>query len=266
MSAFRRYLALASATVQIRMAYRTAFLLGVISNILILLSLYYLWRTLYAGRDTLGGFSWAEMQTYLVLTFATNLVVGWYSEITITMRILDGSVATDLLKPLDFQLARLAETVAGALFESVIALLIIVVVAVVLGGLLLPPDAGAGLLSAVSFALGSLAKFGTVYLACLLSFWTVNGWGISWARIAVTQLFSGALVPLPFLPDWLRTIAEWSPFPGMVYLPTAIYLGRVGPAAAAWALVGQAAWAVGLLLVGRWAWDAAMRKVTIHGG
>jgi ABC-2 type transport system permease protein len=265
-SALRRYLALASATVQIRMAYRTAFLLGVISNILILLSLYYLWRTLYAGRDTLGGFSWAEMQTYLVLTFATNLVVGWYTEITISVRILDGSVAIDLLKPVDFQFARLAETVAGALFEGAIALVIVGVIAVGLGGLLLPPNALVGLLSGTSFVLGLLVKFGVVYLCCLFSFWTVNGWGIFWARDAVMQLFSGALVPLPFLPGWLRTIAEWSPFPGMVYLPTGIYLGRIGPAAAGWALLGQAAWAVALLFVGRWAWHGAMRKVTIHGG
>ena len=67
------------------------------------------------------------------------------------------------------------------------------------------------------------------------------------------------------MPDWLRELCEVLPFQGMVYLPGSIFLGRAGDGAVS-ALAVQAAWALGLLLLGRLAFAAAARKVTIHGG
>ena len=260
-----RYLALASAAVQQRVAYRNAFFLGIASQLLVALSLIYLWQAVYAGRPAVSGFSWPQLKTYLLLTFFTNMVIGWHSEMAVVGKILDGSVAIDLLKPLDFQAARLIETLGVALFEGAVMLLVLAALAAALGGIQLPPDLGTLSLALLSFGLGALIKFGVVYLTCMLAFWTHNGWGIVHARMALTQLFSGALVPLPFMPEWLRSWAEALPFQGMVYLPSSIYLGRVGDGVFG-ALGSQAVWAAALLITGRLAFAQAMRKVTIHGG
>lgn len=265
MSLVGRYAALASAAVQQRMAYRNAFLLSVVSQLLVALSLIYLWQAVYAGRPALSGFTWPELKTYLLLTFFTNVVIGWHSEMAVVGRILDGSVAIDLLKPLDFQAARLVEILGVALFEGAVMLLVLAVLALALGGIEFPPDLATLGLALLSFGLGALIKFGVLYLTCMLAFWTNNGWGIVHARMAVTQLFSGALVPLTFMPEWLRGLAEALPFQGMVYLPSTIYLGRLGDGVFG-ALGSQAAWAVALLVTSRLAFAQAMRKVTIHGG
>jgi hypothetical protein len=134
MKGLAKYVALAGATIQQRVAFCTAFLLSLVSQILVLLSLFYLWRTLYAGRASMGGYDWPQMETYLVLTFFITAIVGWQSEVFIVVRIQDGSVATDLLKPLDFQGARLAETLGAALFEGLIAGGLAVMIAAALGG------------------------------------------------------------------------------------------------------------------------------------
>lgn len=264
MSELARYLALASAALQQRLAYRNAFLLGLLSQLLVVLSMLYLWRAVYAGRPTLQGFDWPELKTYVLLTFFSNVVLGWTSEMAIVSRVLDGSVAVDLLKPLDFQLARLSETLAVTLFEAVVVLLVLALVALALGGIIVPTDARTLGFAVVSFSLGVLIKFGVVYLVCLLGFWTNNGWGLVNGRIALTQLFSGALVPLPFMPGWLESIAQALPFQAMVYLPSTLYLGRQPDP---WAALGvQATWAVALLGLGRLAFARAVRQVTIHGG
>ena len=55
-------------------------------------------------------------------------------------------------------------------------------------------------------------KFLIVYACGLLCFWTQNFIGVQWARLAIVNLLSGALVPLAYLPHWLGTLAAWSPF------------------------------------------------------
>lgn len=261
-----KYIALGSATFQQRVAYRNVFFMTLAGQVMLLLSIYFVWRALYAGRSSLGGFSWSEMQTYMILTFFGNAVVGMHSEMMISYRILDGSVAIDLLKPLDYQTARLVETVTTALIEGVIAIAAAVVVALLLGANLWPTSSLAGVLGALSFVLGVLIKFGVVYLSGMVCFWTTNGWGIAWAQMSVSQLFSGALVPLPFLPEWLRVTAEWLPFKGMIYSPIVIYLGRVDFPTAGRMLALQAAWVLALWVLGRICWRLMMRKVIIHGG
>lgn len=261
-----KYLALGNATFQQQLAYRNVFFISLAGHTTLLFSMYYLWEALYSGKSNLGGFDWVEMQTYLLLTFFGSALVSMHSEMMVSYRILDGSVAIDLLKPLDYQTARLAETLTTALLEGLGALLVVSVVAAILGASLWPSSGLYGLLGFVSFGLGVLIKFGVIYLSGMVCFWTTNGWGVSFAQTAVSQLFSGALVPLPFLPGWLRVIADWLPFKGMIYSPISIYLGRVDLPESARILGWQALWVVGLWVLGKSCWSIMMRKVTIHGG
>ena len=265
MKELSRYLALASAALQQRLAYRNAFLLSIVSNLLVFSSLVYVWQAVYAGKSSLQGFTWPELQTYLLLTFFTNVVIGWHSEMAIVARVLDGSVATDLLRPFDFQLARMVETLGVALFEAAVMLPVLLAVALALGDIRAPADTTTFLLALGSFVLGAVIKFAILYITCILAFWTQNGWGIVNARMAIARLFSGALVPLPFMPDGLRAIAEVLPFQATVYLPSMIYLGRAGDHVFR-ELAAQALWAVALLGIGRLSFGFAMKKVTIHGG
>jgi ABC-2 type transport system permease protein len=259
------YVALAGAAMRQRLVYRNSFLTGVASHLFFALALIYFWRAVFAGRETLHGFSWPELETYLLLTFCTNVVLGWNTEMAIVLRILDGRMAVDLLRPSDFQLARMAEGFGVALLESVMMIVVLVGVALVLGGISPPRDLATLVLALSSFGLGLVIKFAIMYITCVLAFWTHSSWGIAHARTALVRLFSGGLVPLSFMPEWLRELSEALPFQGIVYLPSTVYLGR-SSTSVGYALATQAGWAVALLLVGRTAFARGLRKVTIHGG
>lgn len=266
MTAAFKYFALASATAQQRLAYRSGFLLNQLTGVIWFLATYYLWQALFSGRGEMAAFTWPQLKTYLILTHLSHVVIGWSTEWMLAGSIRDGSAAMDLLKPVDYQIARFSETLGAAGFEATMTLPILIALAVAIGGFVLPPDAMHGVLATVSFALGLMVKFGIVYISSLFCFWTTSGWGVIVARHAISNLFSGALVPLAFLPGWLQSTCAVLPFKDMLHTPVSVYLGRLGPEAAVRAVIVQAAWALALWLAGRALWRGIVRTITINGG
>ena len=63
-----------------------------------------------------------------------------------------------------------------------------------------------------------------------------------------------------------RAIAAVLPFQGMISTPALTYLGKLDGPTTALMLAVQAAWAVGLIVLGRLVWGRAVRVVTINGG
>ena len=83
---------------------------------------------------------------------------------------------------------------------------------------------------------------------------------------AITNLLSGALIPLAFFPNGVGAALRWLPFAGITDTPARLYLGQLTGAHATLAVALEVAWTVVLLALGRGIWRAATREVTIHGG
>ncbi|MCR8633088.1 ABC transporter permease [Paenibacillus radicis (ex Xue et al. 2023)] len=262
----RKYVTLAQISMQNSIAYRSSFIINIVGSLLLLVSMMYLWKAIYAERTEVGGFTWEAMKAYLLITFISNSVLSYTSEGRIAGKIRDGSVSLDLLKPLDFQKARFAETLGTSLFEGTVTILLTVSVLAFFSGVQMPAGFTAWLLFAISLLAALLVKFGVVYLAGLCCFWTDSYYGISLARAAITNLLSGALAPLAFFPDWLKSICLLLPFQGIVHIPASIYLGQASSLEAVRMVAVQLVWGIVLWLLGKLLWSIAVKKVTIHGG
>ena len=128
---------LASVSLQSVLAYRGNFLLGMLGPVFFLLTMLYLWRTLLEhGAES--GFDYEQMKAYLIAAFICGSVVSMWTDFTIADRVLEGMVALDLTKPIDYQLARLAEALGILVFELVSALLAAAIVLAVFGGAPMP--------------------------------------------------------------------------------------------------------------------------------
>ncbi|WP_127533249.1 ABC transporter permease [Paenibacillus kobensis] len=261
----RAYMSLAVRNMQNALAYRLTYIMGFIANFIVLIAMYALWSTIYEGRDELAGMTWMQMKTYLLVAFICNAAITFYSETRISGKILDGSVSIDLLKPLDFQKARFAETLGSTVIEGGLTAVIVIIVLLFTSGFL-KPDFAHAVLFILSLGASLFVKFGIVYLAGLLCFWTTGAVGIVWARMAVTSLFSGSLVPLAFFPGWLEKLSLAMPFQGIVHTPAAIYMQQLTMTEALGAFAAQCAWAVALWYAGKLVWSRAVRQITIHGG
>jgi len=262
---WRAYSSLATRSMQNTLAYRLSYVVNFASSFVLLIAMYALWNAIYAGREELAGMSWAQMKTYLIISFISNSLLSYYSETRISGKILDGSVSADLLKPLDFQKARLAETLGSTVIEGGLTVIITATVLAAASGIF-KPDFIHSLLFILSVLASLLVKFGIVYIAGLLCFWSTGSLGIVWARMAVTSLFSGALVPLSFFPSWLEKLSLVLPFQGIVHTPASIYLEEVNVWGALGLLALQCAWVCVLWLCGKLMWSWAVRQITIHGG
>ena len=82
----------------------------------------------------------------------------------------------------------------------------------------------------------------------------------------VGEFFTGAVVPLPFMPDKLRKVMEILPFGSMQNAPFRIYSGNLAGLEAIGTVLLQLFWLVVLAGLGFWLMDRALRRVVIQGG
>ncbi len=262
----RKYLFIVQQSFQRVLAYRASFVLGLGVPLLQVAALYYFWMAVYAGATRPGGLSWHQMVTYLCVAFAVNELVGWGVESSIGRAIRDGSIAMELLKPLDYQLYKLCEATGTMLLQGLLVALLTFALAIGLLSIAVPADLVTLMLFLLSVALGVLVAFSLSYITGLAYFWTTNHWGLVQTKRWLVSLTSGTLVPLVFFPEWLRGIAMALPFQAIVHTPLTIYLGLLPEAGRLQALLVQLFWAVALWFAARLLFAQAIKRVTVQGG
>lgn len=260
----RAYRALSATALKSVLAYRFQFFMGMLGSTFLLLTMLYLWRTILANGAQ-AGFSWPQMKAYLLVAFVANSVVSFYTDWRMAVRIRDGLVAVDLTKPIDYQRARFAEALGFAAFEYASGTMLVLLALLFFGGVPVPHGVHL-VLFLVSMLLVMPLKFSIVYATALLCFWTHNYMGINWARLAITNLMSGVIIPLAFFPGWLHSLASVLPFQGMAYTPAILFLDRLSVRGAVVAVLVQLGWTIALWFAAAAAWRAASRRLTVHGG
>jgi viologen exporter family transport system permease protein len=260
----RAYTAQARAVALGLLQYRTNVLLGMVAYLVQLVALLAVWRVLLV-QSPVQGFTWPQMQAYLLVAFASGALLSITGDFRMAFRIQSGMVALDLVKPVDYQRSRFAEAIGGLWMEVLIVLAAGAGVAILLGGVTVPAGPSVALF-AISMLLLVPLKFLILYVTSLACFWTQSYMGVQWARIAVVNLLSGALIPLTYLPDWLGTAAKWSPFAGLTSTPALIYSGRVGIGEGLLLVAVQLGWVVALWFGARLLWRSAVRQLTVNGG
>ena len=100
----------------------------------------------------------------------------------------------------------------------------------------------------------------------LISFWTLQTWGLLETYYFANQFFTGALVPLWFFPPWLRQLANLLPSQAQTFIPLAIYIGQVPAHEIPTALGIQVGWVIVLLALVWVVWQRTMRRVVVQGG
>jgi ABC-2 type transport system permease protein len=263
----RLYLELAKKSFQRQVAYRTATLAGLITNVFfgvlrasILIAVY------NAQTNSVPNYSVRDAITYTGLTqaFIGALTLwGWFEMIN---SIKSGEVASDLSRPYDYYNFWLARDLGRSVFQLVTRGVLGMLVFIVFFGASVPTSLSQWLLLTISLLLALLLSFSWRFLASAVAFWTTDA--VGWMRIASLGILlpTGFMIPLAFMPVWLQTLCYLTPFPGMINTPVDIYLGRTTGGAALSLIALQVGWAIVLMMLGRLAAYAGRRKLTIQGG
>lgn len=248
-------------------AYRGAALGGLVANVVFgFLKVSVLTAAVAAGGGALGGYDEAAIVAYAWLSQALLGSVNLFGRTDLADRIKDGSVAVDLLRPLDVQTATTAQEVGRALFQLLPRGVPILVLAALVGGMRLPTDPATLALGATSALLAVVLSHLLVYLVAATGFWTVETRGVQVLYMIVSGFLAGLFVPVTLFPAWLYGLALATPFPSLLQVPIDVISGRVGGAAALGVVGVQVAWVAGVYAVGNLMTRAGRKRLEVQGG
>lgn len=202
-------------------------------------------------------------QTFLMLFMA------WRIEGEILSGISDGNIAYELCRPIriyDMWFARTAAyRVSGTLLRCIPVFTVTLLIPAPYG-LSLPPDPQTAALFLVSLLLGLLVMTGIGVLMYVCCCFTISIQGIRIFYGAASELLSGQIVPLPFMPEAVRRVVSVLPFASVQDVPLRIYSGNLGGAAAIRSVGLQVVWLVVLVAAGRLLAGRAERRMVLQGG
>ena len=248
------------------MTYRAAAMAGLATNLFFGLLRAAILLALYGDRQEVEGYTIAGIITYTGLTQAVIAYLslfGWYD---LMMSVYNGDVGSDLLKPMSYFRFWLAQDLGRATVNFLLRGVAVMVIYAFMFDLVYPRTAVQILALLITIILSWLLSFAWRFLINLAAFWTPNARGIGRFGYMLVWFFSGFLMPLRFLPEWVQTIAYFTPFPHFMNTVVDVYLGILTGEALFLTLLIQTAWAVGLVLVGQLVLRTAVKRLVILGG
>jgi viologen exporter family transport system permease protein len=184
-------------------AYPWATVAGVFTNTIFGFIQAYILLAVYRHRAVVGGYDPADSVTYVWLVQALLMTVQVFGWQELALRVREGSIATDLSRPIDPQRYWLAYDLGRApyhfLFRGVAPF--------VLGALLFRlhyPSTLAAFLFVVSLVLAVVVSLGFRFLYNLPAFWLLDIRGVVLLVVSVSLFFSGAIIPVAYFPAWLK--------------------------------------------------------------
>ncbi len=214
------------------------------------------------GLQALTSYIWLQ-QAFLSLFF----IYAWETELFEAAR--TGSVAYELVRPVNLYGMWTVRTLALRLSRAALRAVPVILVAVLVPapyGLRLTVSPGVVLLFAVSMGLMLWVVVALEMICYGASFHMTYSAGLNTLLAALMDLLSGSIVPLPFFPKGLRTVAELSPFGAMQNVPLRIFGGDIPLAQIPFYMGLQLFWAVALTAVGYALMHTGLRRCTVAGG
>ena len=101
----KKYITLTRAGIIEALQFRLATVVMVIGNLLYLIVVYFLWKSIYAsaGTDVVNGMTFSDTLIYLVLATALFNFMEMYTVWEIGRSIQSGKIVLDLLKPIEYR-------------------------------------------------------------------------------------------------------------------------------------------------------------------
>jgi ABC-2 type transport system permease protein len=262
----KRYLVLTRGVFMTIVTYRFGFFFTLIGNLLYIVLVYFLWRGIYQGAETIRGMTFDQALVYLALASSIFVLLKTWTEWSMSRMIRDGSIATELIKPIDFQLNLLFGTAGFALCNLMVITLPSVLVLFLAFGVKIDTGIGLAFLP-IALLFAFLISFNLDYMVGTSGFYTESLWGISMTKEIVTTLLSGTLVPLQFFPEAIQRVLELLPFQAIYHVPLMLITSADLTFADCLRLLGtQVFWAVALFSISRLFFSRALRVLTVSGG
>lgn len=213
-----------------------------------------------ANAGSVAGYSAVALTWYVATSEAATMPINARLIEDIGFAINDGTVATEMLRPVSLLTLRVATELGRAMPRLVACIGVGVVLALLVGGA--PPSVPALLLAVPSLVLAVGCNLVAMHAFAGAGFWlrdTRSSWFLYQKFVF---LIGGMLIPLEVLPAAVSGVARLLPFMAMAYAPARLASGHVEP----YLLLVQAGWLLVLWLVAVNVYGAGERRLQEAGG
>jgi ABC-2 type transport system permease protein len=248
------------------LAYRVNYYSGILIYTLNIGVNYFTWKAIYGDGEALGGFTAAQMTTYVAVSWMARAFYFNNLDREISTDIRDGSIAIQFIRPYNYVLVKMMQGLGEGMFRFMLFMIPGMAIAMLLFPVSLPkePSAWAGFLVMLFFSFLINSQINVI--TGLLAFFVENNEGMMRMKRVVVDLFSGLIVPISLFPGWLSSVLEVLPFQAITYLPGSVFTGRV-QGVGIWNVLGvQVIWFLLLLIPIVWLYHAARKRLFVQGG
>lgn len=266
----RKYLSFFRIRFAAGLQYRTAAWAGISTQFFWGFMNILMYQAFYRSGQKAFPMAFEQLTSYIWLQQAfLAMFMTWFYDNEIFGHITSGSIAYELCRPCDLYGMWYVKNMAIRLSRVVLRCIPILFVAALLPspyGITLPHSISAAGMFLVSMALGFLVMIAFNMLVYISAFYTISPMGIRILITSVLEFLCGAVIPIPFFPDWLQPVMYALPFGSMQNTPFLIYTGHLSLAECGQAILLQCFWLIVLLMIGRWLMHHALKKVIVQGG
>ena len=211
-----------------------------------------------------------ELTTYMWLGQAFfTLFFMYYRDTELFEMIKSGNVSYELVRPKNLYFMWYVKTIAQRLSDVVLRFLPVIIVAVLLPepyNLGLPKSPVHFLLFLITLSFGALLMTAVVMIYPIVTMKTLDEKGITVIVMAIADIFSGGVIPIPFFPKFLQGIANILPFRYISDLPYRIYSGNIGINEGLYSILIQIMWLFLFVAIGNYLVNRNLKKVVVQGG
>lgn len=265
-SLIKTYFYIARLRMQTMLAYRFEVWSYMLLQILMMIAIGYFWKAVYAGVDISHDVSVRGMITYTVISALISSLSYMGVEDRITDAVKSGSIATDMIKPINLFSMYLAEDIGNMVINLFRSTLPILAVGTVLFGLPVPASGGHFCLFLLSFLLGYGINWAFSATFSMLAFSAISLGPAFSVKYHFVNLLSGVIIPIWFFPGWLQMVLQWLPFAHIFQTPLSIYIGKYDISTCLQMMGIQVLWLAALGGVFYMAQRRATRRVLVQGG
>lgn len=266
----KKYLSFFRITFSGGLQYRAAAFGGIITQFAWGCMNILLFKAFYAADPSKFPMSFQALSSYIWLQQAfLSIFMLWFLDNKIFNLIRSGNVAYELIRPLDLYNMWFVKNVAGRLAKVILRCFPILIIAFFLPapyGISLPISFSGFILFLISLFLAFMVVCAFCMLIYITTFFTLNPMGVRIIALSLTELLTGAIIPLPFFPDGFRKIIELTPFASMENLPLRIYSGDLYGSEMYKGITLQVIWLIIMLVIGKLWMKKALKKAVIQGG
>lgn len=252
--------------------YRAEIFIWVLLSVLPFLVLLLVWQSIFGQSGEIHSFSLAKIIQYYLLVMIIRRVTVAHFENRATQRIREGKIDYLLTKPISYSkmlfMEKIGDRFSELIFSSpVLFLLIFISVSANQNFQDITP-----LFQKISqlftfstlLIISYIVEWFLAYITVLFAFWYENASGLQHFKTLTITILGGSMMPIPFMPEWLKNLVNHLPFKYLYSVPIAVIQDGYRLNAQDWSSL--TVFLLSLLVISQLIWKKGIQKYTSAGG